>query len=324
MSLKDKIKKQGNESFKSKDEGGMSFTNYLNYKTNGVERFRDVDNTDYLIDLLPYKIESENHPNRKKDEITYNMDIWVHKGIGADKGNYICMKKTFNKPCKICEEFLRLQGEGQVWDDIKGLYPSRRIIYNIKYKDKIFVADMSFKTFEELWLTAVTKLQKKGKDLFPIYSNEEGCTSLEFSTTDKKGIGRYIQFDFSDIENFDIKVLSKVISLEKLLVIPDQNKLEKILRADEVEDIENKEDVIEDENVEDDIPEEQEEIIENEDQEIEENKTEAPIKKEKKEKKEKCPFDLKFGIDFDEYKNCDDCLQKFEITYQECGKAHKV
>lgn len=323
MSFKSKFQSEGKEVYKTKDEGGLSFTNYLNIKQFNIERFKDEDDKDYLVDIVPYTIETENHPEKKKGEKTFHLDIWAHKGIGADKGNYLCMKKMYNQPCKICEHFIKLQNDGLEWDEIKNLYPTRRSIYWFLYKGKLFVADMSFKIFEELWLQAVEKLNTKGKDIFPIYLNEDGCTSLEFSTTNKRGIGRYVQFEFSDIENYNPEIEKKAISLEKLLVIPDQFKLEQVLNG-----------MVYDENIEtsteeNDSPEEKEpennyyeEVVEKE---VKEQKEEIqePAKKKKKVVENECPFGTQFGKDWDEYEHCDKCVNEHSEIYENCKKTYK-
>jgi len=32
----------------------------------------------------------------------YALDIWVHSWIGAEKGNYLCLRKMKGKPCPLC------------------------------------------------------------------------------------------------------------------------------------------------------------------------------------------------------------------------------
>ncbi len=327
ISLKDKMKKKGEKSYKSRSEGAFTFIGYLDFKGNGVERFKDENKKDYLIDIIPYEIETNKHPNDKKGETAYNMDIWVHKSIGLEKGHYLCMKKTFDEPCKICEKFLESQNQGMEWDDIKHLTPSRRCVYLMRYKKKIYVYDTSFKIFEELWLEVVEKKKKKGEDIFPVYLNEEGCCSLEFSTTDKSGIGRYIQFDFTEIEDYDEKVLEKTISLEKLLIIPDQEKLEKILSG-EVSETQDEEETEEDNSEYDDYLEEaegDEEGTEEEQDEEEEQKEEESVKKKKKKKVEKdeCPYNTQFGKDWDEYEHCDTCIKDHKEIYDSCKEKSK-
>lgn len=325
VSIKDSLRKQRDKTYKSKDEGGLSFTNYLNLREYNLERFSDEDDSDYLIDILPYEISTDSHPNRKKGEMAYHLDVWVHKGIGPDKGNYLCMKKTHGERCVMCEEFLRLQAEGWDYEDIKHLYPKRRIIYHIKKDDKRYVYDTSFKLFEELWLKAVMKKEEKGKVIDVFYQNDEDCYSLEFTTTDKRGIGRYIQFDFVEIEDFNEKFLDDLISLEKLLVIPDQAKIEEILKKGEIETEEEDKPIVE-ENHDDYYKEviEKEEIKEPEEKETKEPKRKPKRKEKRKEKLSfECPNEFTFGVDFDEFHECDDCKEEHSDIYNACEKKYQ-
>lgn len=337
MDFKNKFKKQGKDIFKSKDEGGLSFTYYLNLKKEGIEKYKDEDNTDYKVDIIPYEIETDKHPNGKKGEKRYNMDLWVHKGIGANKESFLCMKKNYKQPCPICDQFLQLQNEGVEYEEIKHLIAKRRSIYWFLLRGKLYVADLPFKTFEELWLDVVDKYDRKGEDIFPVYFDGEGCTSLEYSTTNKAGIGRYVQFDFSEIEDYNPDLEKQVISLEKLLVIPSIEEMEMSLNGlSQIEDDEEKE--IEEEinhnkdETKDDIFKDDyyndvvlKEVAEQEKKGIE-NKT--LIKKKKKTKKEDvcvCPeiYGTVFGEDWDEYEHCDKCKETHKDNYEACKEKSK-
>jgi hypothetical protein len=349
-SIKDKIKKKGKQAYNSRDEGGLSFTSYLNLKDFNLERFKDKKAGEYIIDIIPYEVKTDKHPTEKKGDVAYNLDIWVHKNIGPDKSSYLCMKKLYDKPCKICEEFIKLQNEGLEWDDTKHLYPTRRSIYFIRNKNKPYIYDVSFKTFEENWLEEVERLKKKGEDVFPIYLNEEGCRSLEFVVTEKRGIGKYVQFSFEDIQDYNEKILENVVSLEKLLVIPNQAEIKKILEGDEIEEkTEEPEEEIEDDNDDTEMDEEEakEYLKEAENIDIDEEPEEEeevdpddvplpepekePVKKKKKQKKttkkedDVCPYEkatLEFGRDWDEYEQCDICKDKHNDVFEKCKEKH--
>jgi hypothetical protein len=313
MSLKSKFKKDGESNYNKNSASG--FDNYIDLQKFNLERLKLERDKDYLIDILPYQIETENHPNKPKGEDYYTLDIWVHTYIGLNKGSYLCMKKTYDKPCAICEEFERLkvkfEDEGlskeQVWDKIKHLYPQQRNIYHVLYKDKKYILDVAYKTFEKIWWEAIQKKAKRGIDVTPFYLNEEGCTSLEFSVKSKGKYYDIINFDFPEIIKYDKEVVKNLISLEKLLIIPDQEKLRQILDGNE-EIKENKED--EEKNLNEEY---YNEVVEKEN----------PIKKKKEVKENTCPFDVMFGIDWDSYESCDKCKEEYKEIWEDCKKANE-
>lgn len=342
------FQRQGADTYNSRNKGAINFDSFLNLDEFDLERFKDKANTDYVIDILPYTVETDNHPTREKGESVYNLDIWVHPYLGSEKGSYLCMKATFGEPCEVCKEFLKQQDAGEEWDDIRHLYPSRKSIYAIKHEGKVYIYVTSFKTFEEHWLMAVEKKKKKGKDVFPVYLDEEGSMSLEFSTTKKKGIGKYIQFDFVEIEDYDKSILEEIPSLEKLLVIPDQEKLLEILDGLEGGNFKDKDDENEDTDKDDKKKgkksnkkgkEKEEKNDENENKEylkqaenidVDKDDKEPPAPKTKQKKKKKndeeevvCPYDTTFGEDWDGYEHCDKCANTNPEEYEKCKAKFK-
>lgn len=309
--LKSKFREYGENNYQ---KNSIIFDSYLDLKKYNLEKLKlEKDNKDYLIDILPYTIETDNHPNNKrKGDIFYCLDIYIHNYIGLNKGSYLCMKKTYNKECKICNYFEKLKNElenkdldkEEVWSKTKDFYPQQRSIYHIKYKDKLYILDVSYKLFEKIWQEAIDKKKKRGIEIYPYYIDST-CQSLEFTIVPKGQFYNIINFDFPNIENYNEKWKQNLISLEKILVIPDQNKLEQILQGNE-------------------------EIIEKEDNDFDKTKNsyfDTQIIKEHNEnerkKKNKCPSDFNFGVEWDEYTNCDTCQEKTNDTYLECKRIYK-
>ena len=50
-----------------------------------------------------------------------------------DSTRVLCLNRTFNKPCPVCEERQKMLDDGKKWDDdsVKALKPVRRAIYNV-------------------------------------------------------------------------------------------------------------------------------------------------------------------------------------------------
>ena len=120
-----------------------NFSHYLDLQKYNLEKFTfSKEQKDYLIDILPYKIESNIHPDFGKSEFDFHLEIWTHNFVGINNDSYLCMKKTFGKECAICNEFERmkekLENDGlpreEVWAEIKSLYARQRFLYHILYQ----------------------------------------------------------------------------------------------------------------------------------------------------------------------------------------------
>lgn len=81
----------------------------------------------YRIRIMPPTWDDADH---------YGMDIYVHYGIGADQGSYLCLEKMLKKECPVCAERRALEKAGDV-DAAKALSPTKRVVvWAIDRKDE--------------------------------------------------------------------------------------------------------------------------------------------------------------------------------------------
>lgn len=317
MNLKSKFQ-QKSDDFSKKNSS--SFESYLNLKEYKLEAFKfEKENKSYLFDILPYKIETENHPSGKKGDLDYHLEVYTHN-IQLSKTefySFLCMEKMYGKTCECCNEFVRLKeklendglSNDEVWNEIKHLAYKQRIIYHIKYENKNYIFDVSYKLFEKKWKDLIDNKKKRGKDVFPIYLNEEGCTSIEFSYEQKGQFYELISFDFPEIEDYNEKYVKDLVSLEKLLVIPDQQTIKNRLSGE-----------VENSNVDENDNKYYDEVIKPT---VEEPKEEVQKKKKTKVDTNYCPYEFVFGQDYDTYENCDKCVNTNPENYQNCKNKYK-
>jgi len=327
MSFKSKFKKEANNLH---NKSNSNYDYYLDLQKYNLEKFKfEKEEKDYLFDILPYTIETERHPDFGKQEKTYHLEIFIHSYVGINKGSYLCMEKMYGEVCPICEEFRRkkeeLENKGfannEVWEQIKDLAYKQRILYYILYKGKKYIFDSAYKSFEKNWKSAVERKEARGVDVFPVYLNEEGCTSLEFTYVPKgQNFFDLINFDFPAIEKYNPENVKDLVSLEKLLIIPNEETIRDSLLGitynDENEDAESvsnlKEFVKENDYY--------KEVVEKEElkEEIQE-----PAKKKKKSVENECPYGTQFGKDWDEYEHCDKCVNEHPEVYETCKAMYK-
>jgi hypothetical protein len=254
--------------------------------------------TEHLIDILPY-LAGKNAPfvqgaKTLEGSPAYLVDVYVHRGVGVNEDQYICMARSYNKPCYICEQ---RNNTDLSTEEIEALRPKRRTVYAIWDRD---AEGKGVQVWEVAHWYMEKKLQARAKRPrgggYVNYSHPKRGKSISFSITAKGEFKEYDGHDFVDRDDeIPEEILEKVPPLDELLHLPsyEEVKVAYLCTArDEEEEIDEQEE-FEEESGADNLISEKEEI-----------------KKEKveKEAKEKvCPIGAVFGKDFDEYEDCDEC-----------------
>lgn len=108
-------------------------------KTEGMSFFKEADGIN-LVDIIPFPV-GPRHPEvcvRKKmqpGQRAYVLEVWAHHNVGPNNDQYLCLARTYGKPCPICE-FRQSDEPGA---DAKELTPKRRSIFAVwdrKHEDK--------------------------------------------------------------------------------------------------------------------------------------------------------------------------------------------
>jgi hypothetical protein len=288
----------------------------------GVNIFKEEPRTRVELDIIPYVVTCDNHPDRDeeygiavKGELWYKRPYWLHRGVGPDNQSVVC-PSSVGKPCPICEYRAQLLKEGARWDDdtVKALKPSMRNLYvvipknNKNYPEEPHIWDMSQFLFQD-------KLNEE------IQENEEYETfpDLEegYALRIRFGEGSFGTNKFAEVSRIDFierkkpydeSILEKIPSLDDILEIlpyptiesmffgnmsPDEDEDEDEEYDDEdlkkkkkrkVEEDEDIDDDMEDEDEEDDedVDEDDDDVQEEEDEDEDEDEEEDNKKKAKK------------------------------------------
>jgi hypothetical protein len=333
-SLKDRIKT--NHSIKDYGEFGKRIL-----KVPEDTEFYVPEKGHNKIEILPYEVATKNHPKLDKGDLDYVLDVWVHKGIGPSEDNYVCLKKTFGKPCPVCEELALLKKSDDVDDeDLDALKPKRRVIYNLfdHNDEKVKVFEVSHFLFEkELLEEALVDSEE-----VTVFADPEEGSTIKFRAKEEEFGGRkyfkYKSFQFLERdEPIDDDVLEEAIALDSILIVPTYDEVKAALEGRVEDDDED------DEDEEDDAPKRtktnkkskrkiREEVDEDDDEEEEDEEEEETVRKKKKRKTEDdeeskkkksskkkangCPHGYCFGKDNDEYDECIKCKK-----WEECAEA---
>ncbi len=154
------------------------------------------------IDIIPYRV---GKGNRRADEgmVHWEREYHMHRGIGANNESVVCLARTSNKKCPVCQFVSGLQRDAKASDEtIKGLLPKQRQLFNVidvnNREDGIQVWDVAPFNFGDL-------LQKMISD------SEEGEGWDDFSHPEK---GSTLKLGVSEATMGDGGKFFKVVSIQ--------------------------------------------------------------------------------------------------------------
>lgn len=293
------------------------------------------------LDILPYEVTDEKHPDRDvEEEIAIPGSLWykrpfrIHRNIGADNSSVVCLT-SIGKKCPICEERSSMIKAGADKDDTNALKPSLRNLYVVipidskkykKYEEKPHIWDMSQFLFQDLLNEELEENEENA--VFP--DLEEGLTlKIRFDSStigNSKPFAEASRIDFQERDSvYEDTILDDVPNLDNVLNILSYKELEAKFLEIEDEETNGKEDII-DPDEEDgksskqthrkkketeskEKPKRTRREHKEEEKALEKPKhTRREYKEEEKAPSEnKCPHGYEFGKDCEEYDECDTC-----------------
>lgn len=183
----------------------------------------------YNIDILPYAIKNEDHPDVLKGLLgigngQYLLDVYVHFNVGKignNKGrSFLCIKKMYNKPCPICEYWRTLDSKDDE-EEYKALKVKHRCLYNIREvgSNEIKIFNISYHQFEEE-LTEESKANSVDGACKDFVHPEMGSTVKFRFKGSLKEFKPFKSFEFIEREPISKRMLNKVYDLSQFLVVP--------------------------------------------------------------------------------------------------------
>lgn len=346
---------------------GVGRSGFMDYSSlSGVKMFEmDADARSQSINIIPYTIATKNHPHvrsgrRKVGQWDYLLDVWVHKSLGVNKADKLCLKRTYGMPCAACDEMSRLYDEGED-DDAKKLKPSRRCVYIVNpVEDGKPSKDlMLFETSHFAFNKELTEEASASSDggVVNFHDPRPGHGKVvKFKVGVNKEIGGRNGFtyaksiEFEDRE-YDIResVLDKAegIHLDALLKVPTNAEIKDALFGGD--DLEGAEDDVRDEQPrrsrpadDDDLPPRRKPAEDDEPParklkgddgatfddpfpgaptELDEAPAKPKAAPEEEDDGEKCPCGLRFGTDCDQDTKCGTCPDE---TYNRCDACRRA
>jgi hypothetical protein len=309
------------------------------------------------FDILPYIISTDKHPSKDlgigfED---YVLEYWSHGNVGPENKVVLCLKRTYGKPCPICEEQAAMKKQGVSKDDpdYKKLNASQRCVFNIIDKFNPEKGIQLFKVSGFLFFQKLKeKIQKeeaKGEEEITFSDLDCGCTINCDATETTKGDFTFMDFsDFSFSERkkpYSESILDEVFPLDAMIKIPTYDEVKRVfLSLDGPEDTKKEEE--EPKTVEKEV----EEVIDTDSEQIDDNDENGDSEKLNEDidtqddnneelnidngdegNNEAPPFTLKecseghtFGKDYDQHSECSECNEiRWNNCADECDKLKK-
>ena len=230
-------------------KGGGDFESTSIFKPDLDVTFWNPKEGQHFFDIIPY-IAGSNDPDAEKGMETYCFQPYMHRNVGPNDKNVICLAKTYNKPCAICEhvkELIRDGADEDLINEIK-VQTNPRVIYNIHVLDSkedqkkgVQVFHTSHYIMEgvllELANTPTTPDAKDIEPFTPYASPDEDGKTISFK---RKGTGINTRFIAHSLQDRDYSISAKLIkeahTLDQLVYIPTYEEQKAWLAGEEAEE----------------------------------------------------------------------------------------
>ena len=281
------------------------------------------------IDIIPWEVTQDWYQNLRSvsglatgvpvGALDYKLEIPVHRNIGDEGVDMICLRLAFGKKCPVCEdlqiEYDKAKAEKRDIDAKvrQALAPSWRNFYNIfdlDDQDKGIQQWMnaSYHCFEKYILEAADLSEGE----FETFADLENGRTIEFSARIKQlGKSEFpeaTKVSFIEREPYDDSIISETISFDALVHIPTYDEVNAIYLGMSNNDVDTNENENENENVETPSSSEKSSRYR--------RKNTREETKEEINTEQKCSKGHIFGKDNNKYPECQECD---EDEFQKCA-----
>jgi len=222
---KKEMEERHKESANSKNDSGR-FRDIFDPRKKAGITFWKCSEDDHEIYIVPF-VTGKQHPKKKEGHTGINVMPFIHRGIGVNEDSYICLNRTYDERCPICDYQKELRESTEKDMDektIKALSPSRRAIYNIVCLDSaketakgVQVWDVSSWLFTEPLDELAEKKKGGGKIL---YADDTLGKIISFRKKGTKRATEYTAFELKDRAPIPDDILESAPCLDELLHKP--------------------------------------------------------------------------------------------------------
>ena len=137
MARKSRREKRKKVSGRKRSEShGSGFSSKCYNVPDGVRVFMADKEGVRKLDIIPYEVPDNSRGAANKwaepGDLHFERTFFVHRDVGIDGDMYPCLKKTFKKPCPICDFRGNLMKDPDADEDlVKALAPKERQLWNV-------------------------------------------------------------------------------------------------------------------------------------------------------------------------------------------------
>jgi hypothetical protein len=204
-----------------------------------VNVFTPEPDSKVMLDILPYIVTEENHPDRDDElgiavpgSLWYKRPFKIHRNIGINNDSVVC-PTSVKKPCPICNYRAEAIKKGAGKEETDPLKPSMRNLYVVvpkghkNYDEVPHIWDMSHFLFQDLLADELE--ENEDYEIFPDLEN--GLTLRIRFDSKTIGAGRPFaeasRIDFQQREHpYKESMLNRIPKLDEVLIILPYKKLE--------------------------------------------------------------------------------------------------
>ncbi len=210
----------------------------------GAEFWKPQKKGTYYVDILPFRVGTDNYSAVEQDEIWYEMTFFIHRGVGTDEKTVVCPLKTFGKRCPICEEYNALRKDEHASEEVvKALRPKERQIFNVRIRGEEGVKIFEFSNYNFGLLLMEELEMEDTEENMGFFDIVDGKT-LKVRFKDASGGGyTYLaasKIDFVDRDDMDETILEETHDLTSILNVMTYDQLDALMNGavgdDEEED----------------------------------------------------------------------------------------
>jgi hypothetical protein len=341
--LKEDLQVDLKTNYENRNSGGMQGAQYLNMKADD-RSFIKLKKGKNAIDIIPFVRGTDLFKGKKKGSVASMLDVFIHGYFNQAYDKCICMKRTFGKPCAICEErsILKDMEEPDSKEERKKL---EKRIRSLTAKQRALACVINLKEDEDDENNGQIQVLDESYFLFATPLLEEACADedggpVNYAYPDggkevhirggmkKMKIGNpfleFQKFDFEDRdEEYDEDIVDYdyeddvldhgAFSLDSLLIIPTYDEVKAMLEEGAI--LPEKEDDDEEDEAPTPKKKRKGKKVAKPEPEPEEEVEEA----DDDEPENKCPYGHEFGTDFTDKIECDACKKKTPDTFRSCA-----
>ncbi len=234
---------------KSKSKGGGGdFQNTSIFKSGADVKFwNPKKGEEHWIDIVEY-IAGPNDPDADEGEYTHCFQPYMHRVVGPQDKNVVCLAQTYAKKCPICEHVKQLIADGgdeELIDDLK-VQVNPRAIYNVwvrdggkEEKEGVQIFHASHFTMERHLAALATKPTRPGKKKvegfipFSLPTAEDGKTVYFKRISDFEFLSHAFEDRDEDIPQ---KIMKQAQCLDEMIIIPTYDEAYACLHGEDLDE----------------------------------------------------------------------------------------